>query len=433
MKRIITWSILLGLICFYHSVLSNDSPAINDNYEIDADITDNEITYHNIYERDVANEEDEEEEYYEDDDFEDNFEEEIDEEEIDDEDDDRLSDDEDERVKRQFVGVPGPRPPPATINRPRRIVFDDSKDVSSDMSQNDTDGGFAFISGSLNDEDSSDWSVVTSTGYEYQAQSSELRSIFAVTARFSASDSDDGISYSGTPTVDGISSPVVRGPPGPAPGPARRSVFGTDTRRKVTNFRFPYSAIGRFDNGCTGFFIGPRHILTAGHCVYSFKTKKWFRNLTFRRRKDCDSDDGVEYRWKWAITVKGWKKYGWATYDYAMVVVTRSSPVRLGYGWKKPIPKWTINIAGYPDDKPGRCMWRSSCKIQRRWSKRLGYRCDTNNGMSGSPVYVYWKNSNKRIAYCIHAHGRTRFNKRNKCVRITKARFNQFKNWISKY
>ena len=303
MKRIIAWSILFGLICLlpFHGVLTNDSPATNDNYKIDVDDTDNEIIHH-------------EEEYYKDDDFEKEIDDEF-------EDDDGLTD-EDEHITRQFIGEPRLNPPPATINRPKHIAFDNSKDVSFDMSQNDTDGGFAFVSGSSSDEDSSDWSVVTSTGYEYQAQSSELRSIFAATARFSPSDSDDGISYSSTPTVDEITLAKSK------------SVFGTDTRRKVTNFRFPYSAIGRFDNGCTGFFIGPRHILTAGHCVYNFRRKRWYKNLSFRRRKDCDhsSDYGVRHVWKWAITVKGWKKRGWASYDYAMVVVYRSSPVCLRYG-----------------------------------------------------------------------------------------------------
>jgi V8-like Glu-specific endopeptidase len=134
-----------------------------------------------------------------------------------------------------------------------------------------------------------------------------------------------------------------------------------------------------------------------------------------------------------AITVKGWKNKGWASYDYAMIVVDRPSPYYMSYGWRKPIPKWTINIAGYPGDLSGRCMWRTHCKIKYRFSKQLGYRCDTFDGMSGSAVYAYWPTTNKRIIYCIHAYGKTTSKNYNKCTRITKSRFKQFKSWIQNY
>ncbi len=67
-----------------------------------------------------------------------------------------------------------------------------------------------------------------------------------------------------------------------------------------------------------------------------------------------------------------------------MIVVDRVSPTYMSYGYNTGILFWRVNMAGYPGDKPGRCMWRTSCRTTISWFNRLFYRCDTYNGMSGS-------------------------------------------------
>ena len=115
-----------------------------------------------------------------------------------------------------------------------------------------------------------------------------------------------------------------------------------------------------------------------------------------------------------------------------MIVVDRVSPHIMNFGYVNNMPKWIVNINGYPIDKknPSKCMWHSHCKLQHVFKMQLGYKCDTYKGNSGSGVYVYWPGVNRRIIYCIHAYGGNTYNS---CTRITKSRYHQFQDWIKKY
>jgi hypothetical protein len=57
------------------------------------------------------------------------------------------------------------------------------------------------------------------------------------------------------------------------------------------------------------------------------------------------------------------------------------------FGYYSPISYWSINMPGYPGDKPNHCMWQSRCKTL---SSYTDYQCDTHNygGMSGSTVLL---------------------------------------------
>ena len=63
----------------------------------------------------------------------------------------------------------------------------------------------------------------------------------------------------------------------------KRSVIGPDQRQRVVL-------------GCTGTFVAPKTVLTAGHCVHG--SSGWYDKLDVLRAKDCDPNQGIKHVWK---------------------------------------------------------------------------------------------------------------------------------------
>lgn len=231
-----------------------------------------------------------------------------------------------------------------------------------------------------------------------------------------------------------------------------QGVIGSDERRHVsptTNppWRSIVSLDVRFSNGrgsCTGFFIGPRIIATAGHCVYDFDDGGgWATSV-----RVIPGRDGLKepFGWQYALQIftnNKWVQEGDRQLDFGAVQLpdnTLSNKV----GWFPYAaftdqsllglsPNLVANLAGYPGMEPlpfncpeenlgfsGCQLWFGTGNIPAAsWSRLIecpgggnpctwiekglaNYKIDTSGGQSGAPVWLY--NGQRRVVVAIHTY-----------------------------
>jgi glutamyl endopeptidase len=200
------------------------------------------------------------------------------------------------------------------------------------------------------------------------------------------------------------------------------TVHGTDDRVQITNTSvYPWRVhasllITAADNSQwigTGWFIGPHTLMTAGHVVHIKNSgvpgrDGWVKSIAVmpgRNGNNLPYGSVTSTNFK---SVTGWTSNGDENYDYGAIII----PTDLGNttGWlgfgvysDAELLASTVNISGYPGDKPSGTQWYHFNKVASVNSRKVYYDVDSAGGQSGSAVYRIINGG--RYSVGIHAYG----------------------------
>ncbi len=221
-------------------------------------------------------------------------------------------------------------------------------------------------------------------------------------------------------------------------------VHGTDDRVRVFNTTsFPWRTICKLEItaadgsswGCSGAFLGPRTVLTNGHCVFMHDHGGWVRQVRVIPGMNGSTKPFGTATSTFYHSVKGWTESHSSNYDYAVVVLPSTQKLGNQVGWMGlanlsyfSLLGLNVNNSGYPGDKPYGTQWWNANNILVVTDRRVYYQIDTYGGQSGSPDWRY-KDGQRHIV-AVHNTGGSPFNGG---VRIIEPVFSNLVTWKNAY
>jgi len=160
----------------------------------------------------------------------------------------------------------------------------------------------------------------------------------------------------------------------------------------------------------TGWFIGPKTVVTAGHCVFIKNRGGWVKQIEVIPARDGESRPYKSVVSTYFTSVNGWVQNNNRSHDYGAIILPSALGATTGYfGIKNTTPMnvqgMHANITGYPGDKPAGTQWFHSRPVKEVTPTTLVYDIDTAGGQSGSCVWIKTKDSPTRYAIGIHTNG----------------------------
>jgi TPR repeat protein len=217
--------------------------------------------------------------------------------------------------------------------------------------------------------------------------------------------------------------------------------FSQNGRRQITQTtEWPYRIHGNLtmsEGGITyggsGVLIGPHHMLTAGHNVYSFKRKKWKDNISVRLGLHEKYSPFEERKVIKAYTFRQWVNNGDICYDMALLVLGQSIGNDIGYAGllcldDEGISRETVTITGYPGDYGFTKMMTMSDKVKTVKPEEFYYEINTAGGQSGSGIWI--NKCGSPYVLGVHTRGGTK-EVGNSGARLSSYKFKKVTGWIA--
>jgi glutamyl endopeptidase len=162
----------------------------------------------------------------------------------------------------------------------------------------------------------------------------------------------------------------------------------------------------------TGWFIGPKTLLTAGHCVHNATDfNGWVGSIEVSAGRN-----GAEFPYGTVAATKFFALQEWiagADPDYDIGCIQLDQPLGDRVGYFKiaslsdsDLENALVNVSGYPGDlDDGRTQYYHANRVLRSSARRIYYDVDTYGGQSGSPVWVQQTVDAEPQAIAVHAYG----------------------------
>lgn len=230
---------------------------------------------------------------------------------------------------------------------------------------------------------------------------------------------------------------------------SRETAIGEDDRERVLETDLPpwrmiaslRLVVGEKYFIGTGWFAGPRTLITAGHCVHDHRDfGGWVDSVEVSPGRNDEETPFDEVSATKVASLKGWVEN--ADPDQDIGCIQLDQPLGDRVGWL-PVAAYPderlidreVGISGYPKDRgQGRIQYFDANLIAHVDKHRLYYAVDTSRGQSGAPVWLPRGPDDLPHVVGVHAYGvsdpRGGVSPGNSAPRITEQVLGVIRGWV---